>query len=318
MNGQPRVKQHLIEFVRGTGILRNGVLIAADSPTGTFSWVVPRGVSRLLAAGCGAGGGGGGGYGTGTALAAGAGGMAGLSVLDLPVFVTPGSTLTITCPDGGAGGAVATDGGVGGATIIAGVHARSPFAQPHSLSTSIYIPGGEHGHAATASGGGARGFQVTGPGGTQYGVVVSISFDAGTTNGTTNLNGAIGAQASQYSNFGPTLSMQAGGGGGAAHTTASSAGGGGGSSVNSFAMGFVVSGFGSNGGSGNTTGTESRGGGGAGGGGPFGRGGAGGAGGSAGSAATGYGAAGGGGGGGAAGGAGTPGYLSFTYFSDEE
>ncbi|MCH9838270.1 hypothetical protein K0U83_21585, partial [bacterium] len=73
-------------------------------------FAVPNGVSTLWVEGCGGGSGGGGGHTTATGGGGGGGGGGQLMKLR-PLAVTPGETLTINVPTGGAGGAAGSNGG---------------------------------------------------------------------------------------------------------------------------------------------------------------------------------------------------------------
>jgi hypothetical protein len=58
MLGGPVVRQHYVEFIRGTGVKLDGVA-DATSANGPWTWVVPKDVSVIFVTGVGAGGGGG-------------------------------------------------------------------------------------------------------------------------------------------------------------------------------------------------------------------------------------------------------------------
>ncbi len=112
--------QHVVEFIPSTGVKTDGVLDSSDT-TSPFSWVVPRGVCRLIVDAV-PGGGGGGGTAGANSTAGGSGGSGGAGILDFEVSCIPGTTLTITLGAGGNGGtAGANNGGNGGNTTISGL-----------------------------------------------------------------------------------------------------------------------------------------------------------------------------------------------------
>lgn len=78
---------------------------------GTFT--VPEGITSVWASGCAGGGGGGSSY---TSQSGGGGGGYGQWVLNQPLSVTPGDTLTVTIGDGGAGGQTTSE-DVAGVTV---------------------------------------------------------------------------------------------------------------------------------------------------------------------------------------------------------
>lgn len=85
--------------------------------SGTFT--VPADVGAIWIDGCGSGGGGGGG--NSTPGGGGGGGSAAMAVCGLGPFpVSPGETLTIVIPAGGAGGAIGADGSAGNAATVTG------------------------------------------------------------------------------------------------------------------------------------------------------------------------------------------------------
>jgi hypothetical protein len=75
------------------------------------SFVVPGGVTAVNITMIGGGGGGGGGHAT---VGGGGGGGSAMAVLEVPMTVTPGSTLTVTVGAAGGGGSAAADGSEGG------------------------------------------------------------------------------------------------------------------------------------------------------------------------------------------------------------
>lgn len=126
--GSPILRQHVVEFIRGTGIVTDGVT-NATSVNGPWTWVVPSGVSNIRITGTGAGSSGGAGGYVASALSAagGAGGQGAVLVSNLAADVTPNSSLTITIGARGVGSAsYAGDYGAGGNTTISGLLSRLP------------------------------------------------------------------------------------------------------------------------------------------------------------------------------------------------
>lgn len=117
------LRQHVVEFIRGTGIVTDGV-IDATSLNGPWTWQVPDGVAELTTSFCGAGSSGGAGAYQAGALSAGggAGGRGGEVVLDHVFYVVPRAILTITLGAGGVG-TNSSDGAnnTGGRTQISGL-----------------------------------------------------------------------------------------------------------------------------------------------------------------------------------------------------
>lgn len=311
------LRQHVVEFIRGTGIVTDGV-VDATSLNGPWSWQVPDGVAELKLSGTGAGGGGGGGYPTTAQQAGGAGGATGAFIHDLTVSVVPNQELLITvgAKSLGTGSALPADGG--NTTVSGLIPGACPFLGINATSNSIanqntlFLRGGS---------GGEQGYSTRGGTGGKPG---SGRYDFGLTyEGTPVNNAATPTNPSDVSggaiiNIGLTAMLgSTGQHGGAASTTATTAGSVGGwhfTGRNPMCWTATTPGFTRP--TGNSTGTESRGGGGYGGFSYFGWGGAGGSGGANGSDATGYGAGGGGGGGGpTTGGNGGDGYVRFTYWS---
>ena len=304
MLGGPNQKQHVVEFRDGTGVVQDGIVI--NSGAGPWTWTVPEGVRLLMISGCGGGGGGTGGTNNATSTGGGGGGSPGLSLLEAPVFVTPGASLTITLGAGGTGGTPTTGATNGGDTTISGL-----YFMPWGEGTTFKLFGGGANTTTRTDGQGQSGGDGAGnaPGG------VMGTGRAGGTSAAIPTTGAGGSRGFNYLDFSPGV---VGTGGGGASTTASTAGAAGGSSTSVVNQPLIsanssVSAFAA--GAGNTfTGTVSRGGGGVGGFSVWGYGGSGGAGGSNGGNASGYGGGGGGGGGGANGGNGSVGYLYITYW----
>lgn len=296
--GGPVLRQHVVEFIDGTGIKTDGVVDTSDTAS-PFSWTVPAGVTKLYVTGCGGGSGGGGGRAAiATQRGGGGGGGAGLCVMNLPVDVVPGTQLTISIGSAGLGSAA------GAATSAAGSTTISPvvMAVGNVGSTTLTLTGGGPVFTGVANGrAGGNGGQIFGISG---GGTVAPTVGVAVVNVVSNYYFARGG---------------AGGGGGS--TTGSVAGSDGGDAGsgafgNWMDKGGVTAAVG---GTGGTDGTNSCGGGGAGASSFFGNGGNGGGNASAssqnGTNATGYGAGGGAGGGGGDGGDGTKGYVRFVYWS---
>lgn len=301
--GSPVMRQHVVEFIVGTGVVTDGVT-DATSENGPWTWTVPLGVSRLELDATAPGGGGGGGAATAGNISAGGGGggSSGPCVWGAQLPVVPNADLTITLGVGGTGGGV---GGVGvnpGATTIAGTllnHTQGVFRLNQNFA--FYNGRGVNGNgSATVAGTGGLG------GGSP--AVASAATGVNTT-----------AVTSSY--LGGTFHASNGAGGGSGNASGSVNGSDGGqnSSTGTLGWGYHVANSGdviaTGKGVGNNAAGCSRGGGGGGGNSLFGRGGVGGNGGAAGGAAGGYGAGGGGGGADGAGGAGGDGYVRFTYWS---
>lgn len=300
------LRQHVVEFIKDTGMVTDGV-VDATSTSGPWTWQVPADCAMLdeLAAG-GGGGGGGAGHNAGTSMGGGGGGGSGCvcRLYDQPVV--PGALITITLGTAGAGGALGANASAGGNTRIEGI------IRPMTGGV-IHLPGGQVGTRSTASPGGTggQGGNFSSGGGT--GGAAGTAGNAATSTATTTLD-VRGFQAN------------GGSGGGGANASGSVAGAACGaaagysSSYNTTMLpngaGNAFPGGGVYGGAGNTDGTNSYGGGGIGGFAPeFGSVGFGGNGNATPAEATGYCSGGGGGGGGAPGANGRPGYARIVYRS---
>ncbi len=171
----------------------NALIDAVGDPiiyntSGSFSYVVPANVTRITFHGCGAGGGGGGGKSRSTGVTGNGGqGGKGAEPKTVRIPVTPGQTLSITIPVGGAGGlgelngTPATNGSAGGATTVTGTGvnvyfagAEGGIAGQNSVGTSDWLPYG------STSGGGLGG---TGSPGSAGSAGVRSSYAAGGTAG---------------------------------------------------------------------------------------------------------------------------------------
>ena len=297
MIGGPVIRQHLVEFIRGTGIVTNGVA-DATSLNGPFTWVVPAGVTNLIVDATGAGGGGqaGAAFSAGvTSMGGGTGNGAGYAITGVNFAVVPGQTLTITLGAGGpsrpAGDSNASN--PGGNTSISGPGVMKLNPADWTDSTLV-IRGGDvyFGSAPTASVGGQ-----------------GLASDGRTGAGEGGSHNSFG-----YFPFGGTnYGFSQGGQGGAGNASGAVAGfSGGGLNDWTGPLGYL-NGLGVDSNSGTTDGTISRGGGGNGVTSIFGAGGRGGSN-SIGLPGNGYGAGGGGGAGGFASGAGGDGYVGFFFW----
>ena len=304
------VRQHVVEFIPGTGMVTDGA-VNATSLNGPWTWVAPDGFlgPPICDVINGGGGGGGGGSIAGGAISAGGGGggCASGNFGHRCLNVVPGDTLTVTIGAPGNGGAVGGAGGGGGNTSIA-------------LPQGVTQLGGSAGGAGnylvfcfkTSGGGGAGGTSTSGaaPAGAGGGAGPNVT--------------SPGAYNFYDFGFNGWVHICTGGSGGAGAASGGTAGSnapsgiGTGSGSGSFT--YVLWGSPTlNGGAGATTGTISEGGGGWGGilapyMSTMSPGGAGGA--SPPTPAT-YGYGGGGGGGGAPGANGAVGYARITYWSVE-
>lgn len=290
--GGPVVRQHYVEFIRGTGVKLDGV-VDGTSTNGPWTWVVPKDVSVIFVTGVGAGGGGGSSTSATPSSRGGGGGASGVGCAFLECPVAPGKSLTVTV---GAKGAAVT---AGGASTITNL-----VSSPLDNTTTLDLKGGLAGSTGSSSGG-AGGTSGYGMGAGSSGGANAATPPASPTN---NIN---------YISLTSKVYVAACGGstGGPASTSGSTDGSAGG--VNPATM-WLHSGFmqAPTAGAGDNTGTISRGGGGVGGFSLIGYGGNGGNAATNGGNATGYGAGGGGaGGGGATGGSGSDGYIGIFYWS---
>lgn len=314
------LKQHVVEFIPGTGIVTDGI-VDATSTTGPWNWTVPQDVREPIIAGCGAGGGGAGGQNSGTQRAGGGGGASGISTPGIPAFVRPGDTLTITT--GAAGPGSATGSGfslatAGGDTIIAGLTRISPaVGVMGGTADSLILKGGGAGNRSNTAGtGGAGG---SGGASSNGGAVAFLSAGggAGAAAAASPTSGGNGGESTSPGVTALSLYTQGGSGGGAASTSPTTAGANGGSWRNGIGNKIIAGGMSATAdGVGAQDGTNSYGGGGDGGASLYGRPGLGGDGNANNAtAASGYGAGGAGGGGNGDGTAGSPGYVRISYWS---
>lgn len=115
--------------------------------SGTTTFTVPTGVTRLFISGAGGGGGGGGGSSYNTSSAGGGGG-GGAFCCRLPVVVTPGEVITLTVGTGGSGGAPGSSGVAGG---------NGGNGTPTSFGNRITLGNGTAGGGASGNNGGSAG-----------------------------------------------------------------------------------------------------------------------------------------------------------------
>ena len=298
--GGNRLRQHVVEFIRGTGVVTDGV-VDATSLNGPWTWQVPDGVAELRFDGCAGGQSGTGGAaisGGITSVGGGAGGSPGGGVIDAKLVVIPGWIITVTLGSGGPAVAAGNRGISGGNTVVSGPGLPNFSA----FSTqSIFLRGASawQGNLPTASAGGSglgsngvagNAGDTTGNEGTglaPLGAVHQSGFDGGPIahggagNPTGSVAGFNGALTAGFTSFwGRTLDIQANGARAVGTTDGTVSSGGGGSGTPSL---FGFGGLGGSGGPGQNSPS--------------------------------YGAGGGGGAGGFGGGAGGDGYVRFTYWS---
>jgi hypothetical protein len=157
MLGGPVVRQHYVEFIRGTGVKLDGV-VDGTSTNGPWTWVVPKDVATIFVTGVGAGGGGGSSGSPSTPSARGnGGGGSGVGAIFLECAVSPGANLTVTV---GAKGAATVSGGASTITNLV----LSPFDN----TTTLDLKGGGSNAvlSATTGGTGANSGYALGVGGT--------------------------------------------------------------------------------------------------------------------------------------------------------
>ena len=298
------LRQHVVEFIPGTGIVTDGIT-DATSVNGPWNWMVPNGVAQLMldAVGAGQGGQAGGFVASMISAGGGGGGGAGIDLVNLPMSVRPNSVISVSVGVASATADVAGSGTTrataGGNTVISGFLQGRTFQQtPGAIklnggNTYQGVQGGASTTTSTVgSGGVAAGANA---GNTSNDQLLSPKFD----------NGAWTA----------TFLISNGGGGAAAGTTV---GGNGIGTLATFTNNFQFFTTGQTpevlgGGAGTAVGGVSRGGGGDGAPSRFGIGGTPGSN-SNGGNGIGYGSGGGGGAGGFNGGLGKNGYARFTYW----
>jgi hypothetical protein len=285
LTGQPTppLRRHIVEFIRGVGLVTDGV-IDATTTTGPWTWVVPS-CSELMVDACSAGAGGAGGAsGTG---GGGGGGGGGLSLLGWPMNAYPGQALTVTIGQKGTGGAIGAAGGLGGNTSIAvdGTVWKLLRASSTAPTAGTAANGGSGGHSAVFVAGPTGGTGVGGNG------ALSVSANFGRQCSLSSTGAAGGAP--NFSGGQVTTGIPALAGTYASTSTAtgtSTLGGGGAGAQSPFGIG-TNGGWGGLGGNGGVAGTSAP--------------------------AQAYGGGGGGGGGNAAGGDGADGYVRITYYAQD-
>lgn len=161
--GSSSMRQYVVEFIRGVGIVTNGVVDATDT-TGPFSWDVPDDVVELIMDACGAGQSGTGGAaepGGTISSGGGAGGANAAAVKGARVSVYPGSTLTVTVPLGGAATAAGEGWNGGSHVLIEGIRstnlANTGTDVFHLVGSSNEYPGGTPTSSTSGQGTGTDG-----------------------------------------------------------------------------------------------------------------------------------------------------------------
>ncbi len=234
------LKQHVVEFIRGTGVVTDGI-VDATSLNGPWTWQVPDGVAELTFSGCGAGGGGTGGQNTGTAQGGGGGGASGFCLLQAIICVIPNSLLTIVVGAGGvagsasAPGALASQGAKGGDTLISGVSPRTSGtvfrykSEYDVVPGQIMLAGGGTGTNSSTQGNGSNGGSV-GSGGSPNRLGGGGSGANGSASAASPSSGSIAGEVIlSNSPYGGYIVSMGGGGGGGASTNIATAGAAGGS-----------------------------------------------------------------------------------------
>jgi hypothetical protein len=177
-----------------------GARTSRNVGAGTYTWVVPAGVSSVLASACAPGAGGG--------AAIGGGGGAGDEVYKYPLSVVAGHTISIAIGAPGAGAVSSGSGGNGGTLVITDTTSSSVL-----LSFAAATGGGSTNNAPSTAAGGNPGTGGTGAGaggnGFLNGTFGTGGAGGGGTFGTGGCAGAGTATGQNGAGFG------AGGGGGA-------------------------------------------------------------------------------------------------------
>ena len=213
----------------------------AYTTAGTYSYVVPAGVTSVSVVAVGGGGGGGG---TNDTNSRGGGGGGALAYVN-NISVTPGETLTVTVGAGGLGGANGASGTSGDESAL-----------QRSATYLVRAGRGSGGTQGAAARGGAVYVGTGGEGGT--GAVAATSNGTGG-GGAGGYAGAGGAGNSDNSNGSAAAASSGGGGGGASGNFGSIGGGGGGGvgilGIGATGTGGIATGGGGVGGSGGANGT---------------------------------------------------------------
>ncbi len=300
MLGTQAPRPHVLEFIRGTGVVLDGVVVDASAPNGPWTRALPDDVltGLLDLGGGGQGGQGGGDIASAVSTGGGSGGQAGVVLRNVRFFIDRGASFTVTLGAKGLGGAVNSTGqgsSVGGDSSISGLRMVGPYGGAPGTLTA---PGG--GLFVAAAGASASAAATVGGGGTTAGAAATDQ----------SLSEAL-----QPLGEGVIFPRQPNiGRGGGGNATPSLAGGAGAAQTTSFGVHFN-SGYTRTVAAGTTTGSVSRGGGGQGQASGFGRGGNGGSG-APGEASPSYSGGGGGGGGQFPGGDAGEGCARILYYSE--
>lgn len=155
------MKKFIALFILGAFVFSNSADAAPEysikyTKIGANTLDVPPGISVLHIDACAAGGGGGGGNNAVAPGAGGSGGGAGQWVDDYILEVVYPQRITITIPDGGAGGAGTKDGAAGGDLTITGATNLFPplnGGSPGKGSTTTYVTSGGDGGGKGGLGG---------------------------------------------------------------------------------------------------------------------------------------------------------------------
>lgn len=245
-----KLRTHVVEFVRGTGVITDGV-VDATSLNGPWTWVVPDCIDLEIDA-TSAGGGGGGGY-TGAAGGGGGGGASGMGLKRWRPGVRAGQQVTVTLGAKGLGGALGVQGTAGGRTLldIDGVRARTlGLANP---------TGAQPGNATTGGNGGMSPAYVVIAGGAAAGTAAGQSAMGGGTDAMTYVcPGGPGGGAGYAGGMTNPINLNAGAqfGGVSSGAAAGGGGGGGAGGISSFGSG-AYGGQGGRGGAGQAAGSVS-------------------------------------------------------------
>lgn len=214
------------------------------------TWTVPAGITQILVSGCGAGGGGGGGGGTVGSSGfvgggGGAGGNGGDYVLDSPLTVVSGHSLSIAIGAEGPGGIAGASGGAGGGNGGAGGNTVITDTTTGTVLLTLQGgPGGFGGFGMTST---TAGVPSGGAGGTANTAVGIGGYGSNGSDGNYTGDGGVGASSA----FGPA------GGGGRASASAThynglqggygAGGGGGGAAYGATAYPGAAGGYGGGG-----------------------------------------------------------------------
>jgi hypothetical protein len=207
------IKEHVVEFVPGTGIITDGVA-NSNSTFGPWNWNIPFNILESIRIDAIAGGSGGGGGGNVAAQVnanssgGGTGGGVGAVINFELLTALPGETLTITVGAGGSGGGPGQGAPAGGGTSVQ--TASSPGGTSQKGIYVVPVAGGGNGatqnNGTSAPGGNpprwVNGSEyisngqgpATGPGGIAYGYILpgfTYIFRSSGGGAAANANGAI-------------------------------------------------------------------------------------------------------------------------------